>query len=97
MWVSHRLTCERCLTSRKLSWRQARWALQHGRMELPPRATFPAYARAVFDETSRMPQERELEPIVKNPKRGPWDLYVRGWLVVVPSLIVGLIVVQQIP
>jgi hypothetical protein len=97
VWVSHVLVCDQCGARRKLGWRQVRAALRTGTLPLPPRPEWQAWARRVFEETNRTPREAELDPIEKNPRPGPWDTYLRAWLIVVPAVIVGLIVASLIP
>jgi len=97
VWLSHALICDRCGSRRKLGWRQVRAALSSGLLPSPPRPEWPAYARRVFEETSRTPRESDLDRIEKNPKRGPWDLYLKAWFVVVPAVVGGLIVASLIP
>jgi hypothetical protein len=97
VWLSHALICEQCGTRRKLGWRQVRAAMSSGLLPMPPRPEWPAYARRVFEDTSRTPRESELDRIEKNPKRGPWDLYLKAWFIVVPAVVGGLIVASLIP
>jgi hypothetical protein len=97
LWISHSLICEECGTRRKLGWRQVRAAMSSGVLPMPPRPDWPAYARRVFEETNRTPRESELDRIEKNAKRGPWDLYLKAWIVAVPSVIAGLIISSLIP
>jgi hypothetical protein len=97
IWVSHALICSQCGTRRKLGWRQVRAALSSGRLPLPPRPEWPAYARHTFEETNRTPRETELDPIEKNQTRGPWDLYLRAWVTVVPAVVAGLVIASMIP
>jgi hypothetical protein len=96
IWISHTLVCDRCGTRTKLGWRQVRAALASGSLPMPPRPGFPAFARAVFQETGRTPREAELDPIEVNPRRGPWDLYLKGWALIVPAAIVGLVLVSAL-
>ena len=35
-------------------------------------------------------------PIVRNPRRDPWNLYLTVWLVVVPAVVGGVIVAAVI-
>jgi hypothetical protein len=43
-----------------------------------------------------MPREQELDPIVKNPRRDPWNLYLTAWLLVVPAVVGGLVIAGMI-
>ena len=97
IWVSHQLVCGHCQATRKLSWRQVRHALRTGRMPLGPRPEYKEYSRWAFEENGRSPQESELDPIEINRSRGFWDLYLRGWLLLVPSAVVALVIVSLIP
>jgi hypothetical protein len=96
VWSTHRLVCERCGATRKLSRRDVSDAMRSGRLPLPPRAEFRDYARRAFEETGRSPQETEFDPIEINPARGPWDRYLKLWLLVVPSAFVALVIVSMI-
>ena len=97
IWASHLLVCNECGTQTKLGWRQVRAAMSSGLLPRPPRPEWPAYARKVFEETNRTPREAELDRIEKNPKRGPWDLYLKVWLIAVPAIIAGLVIASLIP
>jgi hypothetical protein len=95
--VGHLLICDTCGTTQKLGWRQVRAAMSVGLLPLPPRREWPAFARNAFEETGRMPREQELDPVVKNPRRDLWSLYLTAWLLVVPAVIGGLVVVSLLP
>lgn len=97
LWLSHLLVCDQCATRQKLGWRQVRAAMSSGLLPLPPRPEWRAYARQVFEETQAMPREADLDRIVRNPKRGPWDLYLKVWFIAVPAIVAGLIVASMIP
>jgi hypothetical protein len=91
-WSGHQLVCLNCKASQKLSRKQVREALKTGKLALPARPEFKDYARQQFQETGRSPQESELDPVEINPRRGPWDLYLKAWLIVVPAVIVGFFI-----
>jgi hypothetical protein len=92
IWSSHQLICGNCGTSRNLGRRQVGEAMKSGRLPLPPREGYREFARQAFEETGRSPQESELDPIEINPSRGPWDRYLKLWLLVVPAVFVGLFI-----
>ena len=94
--VRHLLVCDVCGTTQKLGWREVRAATSVGLLPLPPRREWPAFARRTFDETGRMPREQELDPIVKNPRRDPWNVYLTVWLVVVPAIVGGVFIAAVI-
>jgi hypothetical protein len=96
VWYSHQLVCLRCNATRKLGRREVAAALKSGRLPLPPRAEFRDYARQAFENEGRSPQESELDPIEVNSRRGPWDRYLKLWMLVVPSAFVALVVVSLI-
>jgi hypothetical protein len=85
--LRHRLVCGQCGTERGLGWRQVRSALKTGRLPMPPRPGFKEWGQKAFDETGRFPQEVELEPVEVNPKRGPWDLWLKAWPVLAVAVI----------
>jgi len=91
IWVSHKLVCGNCGAQTKLGWRQVRRGLSSGKLPLPHRPGFDAHAQKTYDETYRRPLETELEPIVRNPKRDPWDTYLKAWPIVVIALIAVLV------
>jgi hypothetical protein len=92
IWISHKLICGHCGAQTKLGWRQVRAATTTGKLPLPHRAGFDAYAQKAYDETYRRPVESELDPIVRNPKRDPWNTYLNAWPVIVIALVVVLAV-----
>jgi len=94
--VGHLLICQGCGRQGKLGWREVRAAMSVGLLPLPPRGEWPAFARRAFEETGRMPREQELDPIVRNPKRDLWSLYLTGWLVVVPAVVGGVLIASLI-
>ena len=90
IWISHKLVCGNCGAETKLGWRQTRAGLKSGKLPLPHRAGFDAYATKVLDETNRRPAESEFDPITKNPKRDAWDLWLKAWPIVVALLIAAV-------
>ena len=38
----------------------------------------------------------ELDPVEINPNRGNWDRYLRLWLLIVPSVIAGFVVLAAV-
>jgi hypothetical protein len=95
IWISHRLMCLGCGADRPLGWRRVRAALKTGRLPLDARPGFRDYARAQFEEVGRSPQESELDPIQVNPKRGPWDVWLKAWPVVVTALVILSVVTAR--
>lgn len=91
--IRHRLVCTVCATERKLGWRQVREALRSGRLPIPARAGFKAWANGVFEETGRIPNEAAFDPIEPNPKRGPWNVWLSFWPFVVAGVVAYAIVV----
>jgi len=96
VWYSHQLVCLRCKATLKLGRRDVAAAMRSGRLPLPPRPDFRDYARQEFEKTGRSPQESELDPIEVNSRRGPWDRYLKLWMLVVPSAFVALVIVSLI-
>jgi hypothetical protein len=95
--VRHVLVCRGCGAETGIGWREVRAAMASGQLPRPPRRDWPGHARQVFETTGRTPREAELDPIEINPKRGPWDLYLKVWLIVVPAAIVGLVILSLLP
>jgi len=91
IWVSHKLVCGNCGAQTKLGWRQVRRAMSSGALPLPHRLGFDAYAAKVYDATYRRPIETELDPIVRNPKRDAWNVYLKVWPILVGVLIAALV------
>jgi hypothetical protein len=94
IWFSHQLICGNCRASRKLGRRQVGEAMRSGRLPLPARPEHREYAQWAFQETGRSPRESELDPIEINQEKGPWDRYLKLWLLIVPSVIVALVIVS---
>jgi hypothetical protein len=86
--IRHVLLCSGCGREQKLGWRQVRAGIRSRNLPLGARPGFREWAMEVFNETNRMPNERELDAVEVNPKRGPWDLWLKAW----PMLVVVLIV-----
>lgn len=90
VWVNHRLVCANCGAETKLGFGQVRQALREGKLPLPPRANFQAYADALYDANERRPYEREFDPIERNPKRDAWNVLLKAWPVIVVLAIAGI-------
>ena len=94
--IRHRLTCTECGTERKLGFRQVRRALRERRLPLQ-RDGFKAWAVEAFEQTGRMPQEAELDPVEPNPRRGPWDLYLKAYPAIVAGLVLAVVLLSSRP
>ena len=94
-WIGHRLVCLNCGAQQKLSWRQVRASLKSGSLPLAPRPEFKDYARQVFEKTGRMPREAAFDPIERNPKRGPWDLWLKMWPVVAIGVVLAVVILSS--
>ena len=91
IWINHRLVCGNCAAETKLGYRQVRSALKTGKLPLPPRANYPAYAQALYDANERRPAEVEFDPIEKNAQRGGWHTYNWLWTIGAGVVIVLLV------
>lgn len=90
-WMSHRLVCGNCGAETKLGFRQVRGALKSGKLPLPPRPGYPAYAQALFDANERRPAEVEFDPVERAPKRIGWHTYTWLWTIGAGVVIVLLV------
>src|SRR6185503_20905417 len=68
IWVNHRLVCTNCGAETKLGFGQVRQALSSGKLPMPHREGFEAYATALWEDNQRRPSEVEFDPVEKNPK-----------------------------
>jgi hypothetical protein len=91
-WIGHRLSCMNCGAQQKLGIRQVRAGLKAGSLPLGPRPEFKDYSRQVFEDTGRTPRESEFDKVEVNPKRGPWDLWLKTWPVVTIGLVLAVII-----
>jgi hypothetical protein len=89
---SHGMACSTCTTWTPLSWQSVRAAMKSGVLPLDrPRPTGPALLAAAATEEGR-PQLQPaavFDRMLVNPKRGPWDLYLKAWPVLVAALLVA--------
>lgn len=92
IWLNHRLVCGNCGAETKLGFRQVRRALREGKLPLPPRANYKAYADALWDAGERRPAESEFDPIEKNPKPGGWNTFLKAWPVIAVIALAGLVI-----
>ena len=90
LWMSHRLVCANCGAETKLGFGQVRRALRVGKLPLPHREKFKAYADGLWNAGERLPAESEFDPIEKNPRRDAWNVLLKAWPVVVVLAVAGL-------
>jgi hypothetical protein len=95
LWISHGQVCGNCATWTKMSYLQVRAAMKTGTLHIEkPRPNFAAGRADMADGWGRLPSEQShFDPLHVNPKRGPSDLYLKGWIVVA-VVIVALFVVN---
>ncbi len=96
VWVNHRLVCGNCGAETKLGFGQVRKALREGKLPLPPREKFRAYADALYDAGERRPAESEFDTIERNPKPGGWNTFLKAWPVIAVLAIAGLVVLPKV-
>jgi hypothetical protein len=88
---SHGMICSVCGTWGPLPWRSVREAMKSGVLHLDrARPHAPALlAAAVADEGKPAPTVAAVfDRLLVNPKRGPWDLYLKAWPVLAAALLV---------
>lgn len=91
--VAHLMLCTTCHAETKLSRRDVNRAMQTGLLHLDrPRPNSPAILEAEAaraTETGETPPDPALvfEQFLVNPKRGPWDLYLRAY----PFLVLAIV------
>ena len=90
VWINHRLICGNCGAETKLGFGQVRRALREGKLPLPPRANFQAYADALYENNERRPHESEFDSIERNPKRDAWNVLLKAWPIIVVLAIAGI-------
>jgi hypothetical protein len=86
------MICSSCGTWTPLTWQSVRAAMKAGRLPLNrTRPNAPALIAAVAAEDGVPPVQPEavFDRLLVNPKRGPWDLYLKAWPVLVAVLIVA--------
>jgi hypothetical protein len=78
----HGMVCAACGAWSSLPWRRVRAAMKVGTLPLDrPRPNAPAALAAAAAEEDRPPSHPAgvFDPLVVNPKRGAWDLYLKVW------------------
>lgn len=97
---SHGLICSTCGAWNPLSWQSVRAAMKSGVLPLDrPRPNAPALlaaAAAQEDEPALQPAA-VFDRLLVNPKRGPWDLYLKAWPVLVAALLVATAFAPKTP
>ena len=97
---SHGMICSTCRAWTPLSWQSVRAAMKSGVLPLSrSRPNAPALlAAAAAQEGAPPPQPAaDFDRLVVNPKRGPWDFYLKAWPVLVAVLLVAGAVSPKAP
>lgn len=84
------MACTSCHAWTGIGWRQVRAAMKSGFLHLErPRPNAPALLAAAAEEAGQPPVHPSLvfDKLLVNPKRGPWDLYLKAWPLMVAVLI----------
>ena len=86
---NHGMLCSKCGTWTPIPWQTVRRAMKSGVLHLDrPRPNAPELLAAVAAETGEAPPPTAVvfDHLVVNPKRGPWDLYLKAWPVAIAAL-----------
>ena len=89
---SHGMLCSSCGTWTPLPWQVVRAAMKSGVLHLErARPSGPALIAAAAAESGEPPihPSAVFDRLLVNPKRGPWDLYLKAWPVLVAALLVA--------
>ena len=96
----HGMACGNCGAWTGIGFRTMRRAMKGGELALPGRSrpnTLDLRDK-IWDETGRRPSEKELYDTVEvNPRRGPWDMALKVWPVLVALLVVAVVVAAMLP
>ena len=95
---AHGMVCTACSAWTPLPWRTVRAAMKTGVLHLDrsrPHASAALAAGRASDgvdattaDASLVPSRAMFDRLLVNPKRGPWDLYLKAWPVLVALLMV---------
>ena len=96
--LKHELVCTECADATGMSFGQARGAFKAA--ELPVlgrvRSAWPAIQEELWRSTGHRPTENEVfDPIVRNPRRGFFDFYVKAWPALVAALLLFAILMPR--
>lgn len=86
----HGMACTTCQAWTGIPWREVRGAMKSGVLRLDrPRPNAPALLAAAA-EAGEPPLHPAVvfDRLLVNPRRGPWDLYLKAWPVLVAALLV---------
>jgi hypothetical protein len=89
---THGMICSSCHTWTGIPWRQVKSAMKTGALPLDrtrPRASAALAAEALESSTPALKPAAVFDRLAVNPKRGPWDLYLKVWPVLVAVLLTG--------
>lgn len=97
---SHGMICSTCGAWTSLSWQSVRAGMKSGILPIArPRPNAPALLAAAAAENGEpAPQPAAFfDRLLVNPKRGPWDLYLKAWPVLAAALLVVGAVAPRTP
>jgi hypothetical protein len=96
----HGMACGACGAWTGIGFRTMRQGLKSGELALAGRArpnTLDLRDR-IWDETGRRPSEKELyDRVTINPRRGPWDLWLKVWPILVLAIVAVTVVAAMLP
>ena len=88
---SHGMICSNCGAWSPLPWQAVRAAMKSGVLPIDrhrPNTSAALAAEGAQDGTSPIPSLGLFDRLLVNPKRGPWDMYLKAWPVLVALLMV---------
>ena len=92
---SHGMLCSTCGTWTPLPWQSVRAAMKLGVLPLDrARPNGPALLAAAAAESGEPPLHPSavFDRLLVNPKRGPWDMYLKVWPVLVAAIwVIGVV------
>lgn len=89
---SHGMACTTCRAWTGIPWAQVRAAMKSGSLPLDRlRANAPEVLAAVAGENEPPVHPALYDNLLVNPKRGPWDLYLKLWPVLAAIAVVAVL------
>jgi hypothetical protein len=87
----HGMACTACASWTPIPWQSVRAAMKSGLLPLDrrrPNASAALAAEGVHDDSSVIPSLAMFDRLLVNPKRGPWDIYLKACPVLVALILV---------
>jgi hypothetical protein len=100
MRFQHGMACANCGAWTGIGFRTMRQAMKTRTLPLPGRTRSNTLdiRDQIAEETGHRPTEKELYDTVQvNPKRGPWDLAVKVWPILVLAVVAFLVIGAMLP